>query len=90
MQNSSQSTQAWWRNGYVWMVVGGPLVVVVAAIATAVIAIKTPDPVVDEDYYRKGLEINKTLDAERQQMLPAEQARNHAATLANQAPMKTP
>jgi uncharacterized protein len=33
-----------------------------------------------EDYYRKGIEINKTLDAERDGLAPALQARNHAAT----------
>ncbi|MEN9711894.1 MAG: hypothetical protein RLY90_155 [Pseudomonadota bacterium] len=90
MENASLSSQVWWRNGYVWLVIGGPLVVVIAAIATAIIAIRMPDPVIDEDYYRKGLEINKTLDAQRQQMLPAEVARNHAATLTQPAPMKTP
>jgi hypothetical protein len=33
-----------------------------------------------EDYYRKGIEINKTLDAEKDALAPALQARNHAAT----------
>ncbi len=36
MQNASVDSQVWWRNGYVWMVLGGPAVVVVAAIATAI------------------------------------------------------
>jgi uncharacterized protein len=34
---------------------------------------------VAEDYYRQGIEINKQLARERA-MLPATQARNHAAT----------
>jgi uncharacterized protein len=33
-----------------------------------------------DDYYRKGIEINKTIDAERDGLAPAIQARNHAAT----------
>jgi hypothetical protein len=40
-----------------------------------------PDPVVAEDYYRRGLNINKTLaDENAQKLAPAMQSRNHAAT----------
>lgn len=70
----------WWTFGHVWLVVAGPLVVVVASFITLWMAIRTPDPVVAEDYYRKGIEINKTLDAETRALLPATQGRNHAAT----------
>jgi hypothetical protein len=39
------------------------------------------DIVVDENYYQKGVEINRTLTAENPSSLaPAQQARNHAAT----------
>ncbi len=37
----------WWREPMMWLVVGGPLTVVVAAVATAVIAIRGADPVLD-------------------------------------------
>jgi hypothetical protein len=37
----------WWRVGMVWLVVGGPAIVVVAAIATAVIAYRGADVVLD-------------------------------------------
>jgi hypothetical protein len=71
----------WWKFPLVWMVIAGPAVVVVAGIATVVIAVRTPDPVVAEDYYRRGTEINKTLAAERAKaLLPAMKGRNHAAT----------
>lgn len=69
----------WWRYGYVWLIISGPLVVVIAGFVTLYLAIIIPDPAV-EDYYRKGIEINKTLDAERDGLAPALQARNHAAT----------
>ena len=55
----------WWRYPLMWMVVGGPTVVVVAGIVTAWIAVRSPDPVVDADYYRHGLEINRSLAARR-------------------------
>lgn len=36
----------WWSYGMVWLVIGGPAVVVVAAIGTAVVAVRGADPVV--------------------------------------------
>ena len=41
---------------------------------------------VAEDYYRQGIEINKTLDGADKSLLPAVKARNHAATPAQDAP----
>lgn len=70
----------WWKHGFVWMVIAGPAIVVVAGIATLVIAVRTADPVVEADYYRRGIEINKTLAARGKSHLPALQGRNHAAT----------
>ncbi len=46
---------------------------------TAWLAANGQDPVVAEDYYRRGMEMNKTLAAEKA-ALPALQGRNHAAT----------
>lgn len=74
----------WYHNPYVWMIIGGPSVVIVASFITLYLAITHPDPAID-DYYRKGIEINKTLDAQAQDgqtdaMAPAIQARNHAQT----------
>ena len=35
----------WWKYAHMWMVVGGPLIVVVASFVTLWMAIRTPDPV---------------------------------------------
>lgn len=59
--------EAWWRVGMVWLVVGGPAFVVVAAIATAVIAYRGADKVLT---LPQQLEVNEQ---------PAHKARNHAA-----------
>lgn len=59
----------WWRHRMMWLVVGGPLIVVIAAIATGVIAAIGADPampVVDVQQARSAA--------------PALQGRNHAAT----------
>lgn len=82
----------WWAHGHVWLIIAGPAAVILAGIATIVLAVRTPDPLVAEDYYRRGIEINKTLAQQAQQaqpaspaqegkaMLPALQGRNHALT----------
>ena len=70
----------WWKFGHVWLVISGPAIVVVAGFATLWIAIARPDPVVAEDYYRQGIEINKTLEDKAGSLAPAMKARNHAAT----------
>ena len=71
----------WWKFGHVWMIIAGPAIVVVAGFVTLYIAVHRPDPVISEDYYRKGIEINKTLETQGATSLaPALHARNHAAT----------
>jgi uncharacterized protein len=67
-------TTAWWRVGMVWLVLGGPAVVVVAAIATAVVAYRGADPVLTEAPTPQ--QVVKQLGPQT----PAVQARNHAAT----------
>lgn len=80
MSHPEKSTGPWWKYGHAWIMVGGPAVVVVASLATGYVAMSNPDPVLDADYYRKGLEINKTLADNPTALAPAMQARNHAAT----------
>jgi hypothetical protein len=78
--NVAAPAAPWWKHGLVWMVIAGPAFVVVAGVATVVIAVRQPDPVVTPDYYRRGIEINKALAARDKAALPAMQGRNHAAT----------
>jgi uncharacterized protein len=77
----------WWRFPMVWMLISGPAVVVVAGFATLWLAIRIPDPVIDEDYYQHGLDINKTLMSGKAG-LPAEVGRNHAATPSGALPAR--
>jgi hypothetical protein len=77
--NRTETPSPWWKHGHVWLLISGPAAVVVAGLLTAWIAVAGQDPVVDADYYRHGVEINKQLARERA-LLPAVQGRNHAAT----------
>ena len=78
IENSAALT--WWKFGHVWLVVSGPAIVVVASFITLYLAVSGMDPVLDEDYYRKAAEVNKTLSDNPSSIAPATQARNHAAT----------
>jgi hypothetical protein len=80
MQNTTTSSAPWWKYGHVWMVVSGPAVVVIASFFTFYLAYIGMDTLVDEDYYRKGVELNQTQQAAPTNLAPALQARNHAAT----------
>jgi hypothetical protein len=60
----------WWTYPIVWLVISGPTIVVVAGIATAVIAWTHVDPVLDIAAESVGSRVNE---------LPALQGRNRAA-----------
>ena len=72
-----QPTMPWWRVRMVWLVIGGPLAVVVASFVTLGLAISHPDPVL-----ATGADVGAgtPADAARAQaLMPAVAARNHAA-----------
>lgn len=88
-ESKAHESKSWWHYGHAWLVFGGPAVVVVACMVTVYIAVSRQDPVVEQDYYRKGIEINKSLKeaetaAAQNALEPAMRARNHAATGVNQ------
>lgn len=62
----------WWRIGMVWLVIGGPLLVVVASLVTTAIAV-----VGAEEVLTLPANVQNAAEAST---LPAMQGRNHAAT----------
>ncbi|MFT4242072.1 MAG: FixH family protein [Acidovorax sp.] len=76
----------WWKFGHVWLVIAGPVIVIVAGFVTFAIAARQSDPVIAQDYYRQGMEINQSLQHAQRGMAPALKARNHAATPAGDQP----
>lgn len=69
----------WWRQGAVWLLLAAPAAAVVGGAATAWVAASQADPVVARDAYRRGVELQRQRAHERA-LMPAGQARNHAAT----------
>lgn len=78
-QNTFELGAPWWKFGHVWLVFAGPAVVMLASFVTLYLAVTRPDPVVSEDYYQQGIDINKA-QGHAANLAPALQARNHAAT----------
>ena len=64
------ASRSWHREPWLWFLMSGPIVVVVAAIATAVIAVRTSDVLVSNDYYREGLAFSHAMGKE--EMAPRE------------------
>ncbi len=62
----------WWREPMLWLVIGGPATVVVAALATAFIAWQGADRLIEEPPAARA-----AIDPALQ---PAVKARNHAAS----------
>lgn len=73
-------TPPWWTFGYVWLVLAGPIIVVIAGFITLYLAVSRPDPVLSPDDYRKAIELKQTQAIDPASLAPAVQGRNHAAT----------
>lgn len=83
---ASPPPRPWFREPLVWMVIGGPLLVVIASIVTVTLAIQNPDPVLDRRPVAvpSAAVLDKLTPAEREavlsSLLPAQKGRNHVAT----------
>ncbi len=75
----TQRSGPWWRYPHMWLVVGGPAIVVVAAFVTLYLAVTHPDPVYS-DAPHASRAAQRPADEVGATSVPAMQARNHAAT----------
>jgi uncharacterized protein len=70
----------WWKEFYVWLVIAGPLLAVVACAITAFYVLQGPDALVSEDYYQEGIALGREVKTAQPPMQPAQTGRNHSAT----------
>ncbi len=78
MTTDNRTAAPWWRHPMMWLVVGGPAVVVVASFVTLSLAIRHPDPALHAD--ESVAQRVPAEDAGQTHLQPAMVARNHAAT----------
>lgn len=62
---NSNPVKPWHKEYYVWFIIFFPMLAVVAGIYTIYLAVSTDDGLVVDDYYKKGLEINRTLERDQ-------------------------
>jgi len=53
--------EAWYRQPLVWMLIAIPVSAVLMGVVIIVLAIRTDDGLVVDDYYRRGKEINRVI-----------------------------
>jgi uncharacterized protein len=61
----TKDTEPWYRVPFVWLVVVLPLTAVVASFVSLALAVRSDTGLVEDDYYKRGLEINRLLDRDR-------------------------
>lgn len=66
MNTAMRTSVAWYREPWPWLLMSGPLFVIIAGGFTAWLAFANEDGLVEEDYYKQGLAINQVIkrDAE--------------------------
>lgn len=61
MTPNQKSTTRWYREPFVWLLIAFPLTAVIAGFITLGLAVISDDGLVEDDYYRRGKEINRIL-----------------------------
>jgi hypothetical protein len=59
------AARPWHRELWPWLLMSGPVAVVIASAATLWLSIASNDGLVADDYYKRGLAINQTLSREQ-------------------------
>jgi hypothetical protein len=59
---SPGKTRPWYTYRWPWLLMVMPAVALIGSLATIWIAVKNHDGLVEDDYYKKGLEINQMID----------------------------
>lgn len=74
--STDSKPKAWWRERMMWLVVGGPALVIVASFVTLSLALRFPDPVIESKTRLSA----DSVEEQGATLQPAMRARNHAAT----------
>ena len=60
-----KSDRPWYREPIMWLVIAFPLMAVVVGFVSLALAIRSDDGIVEDDYYRQGMTINRMLDRDK-------------------------
>jgi uncharacterized protein len=62
---TSNEPRPWYREPWPWLLMAGPAAVLAAGAVTTWLAVTTADGLVADDYYRRGLAINREIGRDR-------------------------
>jgi uncharacterized protein len=63
--SNHENTKPWHKEFYVWMIIFFPVLAIIGGVVTTILAVKSDDGLVVDDYYKQGLEINRTLERDQ-------------------------
>lgn len=66
MKTEKTGSRPWYREPWPWLLMAGPAAVVAAGAYTTLLAVRTSDGLVADDYYKQGLAINRSLARDEQ------------------------
>ncbi len=64
MRNIDTDTVAWYRQFWPWFIIFFPAAAVVGGVSLLITALNSPNPMVEDDYYKAGLAINQVIERE--------------------------
>lgn len=64
-REQSAKAAPWYREPWPWLLMLGPLIVIIAGVITAYLAVVTSDGLVEDDYYKQGLTVNRRTERDQ-------------------------
>jgi len=61
----TNSNRPWYREPIMWLVIAFPLTAVIVGFVSLALAIRSDDGMVEDDYYKQGMAINRMLDRDK-------------------------
>ncbi|MDO8597525.1 MAG: FixH family protein, partial [Sulfuricaulis sp.] len=55
----------WYREPFVWLLIAFPLTAVIVGFVSLALAIRSDDGMVEDDYYKQGMTINRVLERDK-------------------------
>jgi hypothetical protein len=65
MKQSMTKINRWYREPFVWLLIAIPLTAVIVGFVGLALAIRSDDGMVEDDYYKQGMAINRMLDRDK-------------------------
>ena len=65
MKQSMTKSNRWHRVPFVWLLIAIPLTAVIVGFVGLALAIRSDDGMVEDDYYKQGMTINRMLDRDK-------------------------